>query len=70
VEAAHPSGLRTLAWLTQIPVAVLSLVHAVRISHATRMLSGAARAQLGLFQSLVLNMIVLFGSSTLLGMYM
>ena len=51
-------------------MAVLSLVHAVRISHATRMLSGAARAQLGLFQSLVLNMIVLFGSSTLLGMYM
>ncbi|WFD21258.1 hypothetical protein MCAP1_003519 [Malassezia caprae] len=50
-----------------IPVAVLSLAHAVRISHATRMLSGAARAQLGLFQSLVLNMIVLFGSSTLLG---
>ncbi|WFD24911.1 hypothetical protein MEQU1_003617 [Malassezia equina] len=51
-----------------IPVAILSVVHAVRISHATRMLSGAPRAQLSLFQSLVLNMIVLFGSSTLLAM--
>jgi len=69
VEAASSSSLCKHLWLTQIPVAVLSLVHAVRISHATRMLSGASRAQLGLFQNLVLNMIVLFGSSTLLGTY-
>lgn len=70
MEAARSPGLCMPYPLTQIPVALLSVVHAVRISHATRMLSGAPRAQLGLFQSLVLNMIVLFGSSTLLGMWM
>ncbi|WFD28868.1 hypothetical protein MNAN1_003883 [Malassezia nana] len=51
-----------------LPVAFLSIVHAIRVSHATRMLSGGPRAQLRLFQSLVLNLIVLFGSSTLLAL--
>lgn len=46
-----------------IPVAAVSVVHAVRISHGTRMLSGGGNSRLGLFQGLVLNLIVLFGSS-------
>lgn len=53
--------------LTQIPIAVLSVVHAVRISHATRTISGGLRSQLSLSQSLVLNMVVLFGAASLLG---
>ena len=62
-----------LVWRTHIhekliPIAVLSVVHAVRISHGTRMLSGGIHGRLGLFQSIVLNLIVLFGSSCLLSL--
>lgn len=62
-----------LVWRTHIhdrfiPIAVLSVVHAVRISHGTRMLSGGIYGRLGLFQSVVLNLIVLFGASCLLSL--
>lgn len=58
-------GIHTL---TQVPIAILSLVHAVRISHATRLVSGGAQSRLHLFQSVVLDLIVLFGGSTVVGM--
>lgn len=54
--------------LTQAPIAVLSLIHAVRISHGTRLLSGGTQSRLRLFQSLVLNLIVLFGGSTVVAL--
>ena len=51
-----------------IPVAILSLAHAVRMSHGTRMLCGGAQGRLGLFQSCVLNLIALFAPSSLLAL--
>lgn len=48
-------------------MAIVSVVHAMRISHGTRMLSGGTKGQLSLFQSLSLNLINLFGSSSIIG---
>ncbi|PKI82523.1 hypothetical protein MVES1_003904 [Malassezia vespertilionis] len=48
-----------------LPIAVIAVVHAVRISIVTRLVSGGKQSQLPLFQSMVLNMVVLFGGSTL-----
>lgn len=52
----------------QVPVAFLSLMHAVRTSHATRQLSGGVHSRMRLFQSLVLNLIVLFAAPTLVAL--
>lgn len=43
-------------------------MHAVRISHATRQLSGGTQSRLRLFQSVVLDLIVLFGGATLVAL--
>ncbi|WFD45128.1 hypothetical protein MPSI1_003805 [Malassezia psittaci] len=51
-----------------LPIAFLSVLHAVRISHATRMLSGGLRSRVHLFQSVVLDLIVLFGGATMVAL--
>lgn len=67
----HPDYVRVrgcVARLTlQVPLAVLTLLHAVRVSHGTRLISGGRSARLGLFQSVVLNQVVLFGAATVVG---
>lgn len=50
------------------PVAVLTLVHTLRVSHGARMLSGGKNSRLGLFQSVVLDQIVLFAGSSVLAL--
>lgn len=50
------------------PVAVLTLVHTLRVSHGARLISGGKNSRLGLFQSIVLDQIVLFAGSSVLAL--
>ncbi|WFD32833.1 hypothetical protein MSPP1_003884 [Malassezia sp. CBS 17886] len=56
---------RTQAHAVYVPVALLTLLHAVRVSHGARVLGGGVQTQVHLFQSLVLDQVVLFGGSVL-----
>ena len=50
-----------------VPITILTILHTVRVSHATRQISGGKNSRLGLFQSVVLDQIVLFAGSSILG---
>ncbi|SPO45265.1 uncharacterized protein PSANT_02951 [Moesziomyces antarcticus] len=50
------------------PVGALGLIHAVRVSHATRQVAGSHKSRLGVWQGLVLNQILMFGGVVISGM--
>lgn len=53
---------------TLLPVGALALVHAVRVSHATRQVAGSKKCRLGLWQGFLLNQILMFGGVVVSGM--
>ena len=57
---------------TLLPVGGLALIHAARVSHATRQVAGSHKSRLGVWQGLLLNQILMFGgvviSNMLLGL--
>ncbi|SNX87180.1 uncharacterized protein MEPE_05890 [Melanopsichium pennsylvanicum] len=53
---------------TLLPVGALSLIHAARVSHATRQVAGSHESRLGLWQGLLLNQILMFGGVVISGM--
>lgn len=56
---------------TFLPVGTLALIHAARVSHATRQVAGSHKSRLGVWQGFLLNQILMFGgviiSNMLLG---
>ncbi|EPQ29749.1 uncharacterized protein PFL1_02968 [Pseudozyma flocculosa PF-1] len=65
-------ALQTPIHQVYLPVGYLGLLHAIRVSHATRQVGGGLGSKLNLYQSVLLNQILLFGgvalSSLLLGL--
>ncbi|GAC97687.1 hypothetical protein PHSY_005273 [Pseudozyma hubeiensis SY62] len=53
---------------TLLPVGALALVHAARVSHATRQVAGSHRYRLTLWQGFLLNQILMFGGVVISGM--
>lgn len=53
---------------TLLPIGFLALVHAIRVSHATRQVAGSHRNKLGTWQSFLLNQILMFGGVVVSGM--
>ncbi len=53
---------------TLLPFGVLALIHALRVSHATRQVAGSHRNRLGLWQSFLLNQILMFAGVIVSGM--
>lgn len=53
---------------TLLPIGFLALVHAVRVSHATRQVAGSHKSKLGVWQSFLLNQILMFGGVIISGM--
>ncbi|WFD34262.1 hypothetical protein MCUN1_001099 [Malassezia cuniculi] len=51
-----------------MPITLLTILHTLRVSHATRMISGGKNSRLGLFQSVILDQIVLFAGSSILAL--
>ncbi|SPO23882.1 uncharacterized protein UTRI_03595_B [Ustilago trichophora] len=62
---------RTPLHPTFLPVGALALIHAARVSHATRQVAGSHKNRLGVWQGFLLNQILMFGgvviSNMLLG---
>ncbi|PWZ03800.1 hypothetical protein BCV70DRAFT_170870 [Testicularia cyperi] len=52
---------------TYLPIGPLALLHAIRVSHATRQVQGGRASQVGVFQSFLLNQILMFGGVVLSG---
>lgn len=53
---------------TFLPYGALGLIHAARVSHATRQVAGSHKCRLGLWQSFLLNQILMFSGVVLSGM--
>ncbi|CBQ73490.1 conserved hypothetical protein [Sporisorium reilianum SRZ2] len=53
---------------TLLPVGALALVHAARVSHATRQVAGSHKYRLTVWQGFVLNQILMFGGVVVSGM--
>ncbi|PWN53916.1 hypothetical protein IE53DRAFT_80056 [Violaceomyces palustris] len=52
----------TLVHADYFPIGYLTLFHAIRVSHATRQVSGGLESRLSILQGVLLNQILLFGS--------
>lgn len=53
---------------TLLPVGALALVHAVRVSHATRQITGGHKSQVGVWQGFLLNQTLMFAGVVISGM--
>ncbi|KAN0065052.1 hypothetical protein ACQY0O_001547 [Thecaphora frezii] len=65
-------ALATPVHKVYLPVGYLAFLHAIRVSHATRQVSGGLKSKFNVYQGVLLNQILLFGgvvlSSLLLGL--